>query len=433
MKKLAMIAVLAWACAVSSARAEADLGRKVDDLLAPFVAARDFNGVVRIARGDTVLAERSYGKADWDLDVPLTPASRFRVASITKTFTGAAVAMLAERGKVSYDDPLATYVPDFPAGDRIKVRHLLRHASGVTNPSAPPCGDAKLDDLVADLAAKPLAFEPGTGTRYSNGGYALLARVIEKASGKPWEVFLRDEIFTPLRLEATSADARTAVMPQRSRGFVPGPGPGGVIHVSCEGAWAAIGAGSLVSSAADLHRWGRAVRNETLFKRSALEYPYGWGVRTYHDEPAIEQSGIINGFSSYLAVYLEEDLYVVLLTNVQSGMLTDLGKGLAALALGKEPAKLQPSPPEVPWTGAERARWVGRFRNDQIATIELREDGDGLNLRWGDSPDTLYIASTGPAKAWNRQDTIAMELKPDGSAITMRWGNGEAHEFRRLP
>jgi CubicO group peptidase (beta-lactamase class C family) len=433
MKNFAVLAVLTWTCTVAPARAESDMATRVEAWLAPIVASRDFNGLVRIARGEDVLAERFYGRADWDLDVPLTAASRFRIASITKTFTGAAVAMLAGRGKLSHADPVSKFIPGFPQVDRIQIRHLLLHASGVPNPSAPPCGDARLDDLVAELSRKPLDFEPGTKGRYSNGGYALLARIVEAASGKPWDVFLREEIFVPLKLDATAVDSRSAIMPQRARGFVPGPGPAGVAHVACEGAWAAIGGGSVVSSAADLHRWGRSVRNETLFKRSTLEHPYGWGVRTYHGKSVIEQSGIINGFSSYLAVYLDEELTVVVLTNIQSGMLTDVGKGLAAIALGKEPGAMQPSPESVPWTPAERRRWVGRFRNDQIATVELSEVDDALFLRWADSPETLFVASTGPSRAHDRQDAIGMELKSDGSSITMRWSNGDVHEFKRLP
>src|SRR4029077_4189283 len=219
----------------------------------------------------------------------------------------------------------------------------------------------------------------------------------------------------------------------RVRGFVPGPGAAGVQYARCEGGWAAIGSGALLSSAGDLVKWSRAVRNETLFKRTALEYPYGWGARKYFGKRAIEQSGILNGFASYLAVYPDDDLYVVVLSNVQSGELIEIGKGLAALAIGAEPPKLTPSPAMVASTSDERRRWVGRFKNDKIATVELSEHEGALYLRWENSADTVFIGSTGPSTAYDRQDSIAMELAPGGDSLRMRWSTGEWQEFKRLP
>jgi D-alanyl-D-alanine carboxypeptidase len=434
MRSLAAAVVLVASLA-RGAHAQTDprLSARVDQYLRPLVASGDFNGVALVARGGRVLVQRAYGKADWDLDAPLSARSRFRVASITKTFTAAAVAMLAEQGKLSVRDPLSKFVPDFPSGEKIQIRHLLLFAAGVPNPSASGCSAATLDDLVADLARKPLDFEPGTRSQYSNGSYVLLARVIEAASGTPWATFLHDRIFAPLRLDATTVDDPGRVVPDRARGFVPGVGPAGVEHAPCEGAWADVGSGSVVSSATDLYRWGRAVRAESLFKRTALEYPYGWGVRKYFDRSVIEQSGIVDGFSSYLAVYLDADLYVVLLTNVQSGTLTELGKALAALALGRPAPTVTPSPPSVAWTAAERARWVGRFRNERIATVTLSERGEGVRLRWADSPETLFLSATGPSAAYDRQDGIALTLSADGAAISMRWANGDVQDFRRIP
>jgi hypothetical protein len=147
----------------------------------------------------------------------------------------------------------------------------------------------------------------------------------------------------------------------------------------------------------------------------------------------MEQSGIVDGFSSYLAVYLDADLYVVLLTSVQSGTLTELGKGLAALALGVSAPTIAPSPPSVPWTAAERARWVGRYRDERIATVTLAERGEGVRLRWADSPETLFLSATGPSTAYDRQDGIALTLSADGGSISMRWANGDVQEFRRIP
>jgi CubicO group peptidase (beta-lactamase class C family) len=402
----------------------------VDAYLAPVVKSRDFNGVVLVAKGEKILAQKAYGTADFELGAPLTVQSRFRIASVTKTFTAAAIAILAERGKLALDDPLSKYVPDYPGGDKITIRHLLGHQSGVANSDSLPCSNATLDDLIRESAAKKPAFEPGTKSRYSNAGYALLARVVERVSGQPWDAFVRNEISKPLGLADTDADNEVRVTPRKVRGYVPGPGENGLLNARCQGAWAAIGSGSLLSTVGDLHRWARAVRDDTLFHRSKLDYPYGWGVRKYFDRAVIEQSGIMNGTSSYVAAYFDDDLYVVVLANVQSGMLTAIGKGLAALALGAEPPRLTPSPPIVATASEERGRWIGTFTNPEVASPRISESDGGLVLRWCNSCDPVYLVGAGAGRLYNRLDSIALELNGDGT-ITMKWPEGEPKKFVR--
>ncbi|HEX7681902.1 MAG TPA: serine hydrolase domain-containing protein [Thermoanaerobaculia bacterium] len=432
MRFLSALLLLLNATSLPAAVSDSDLAKRVDAYLAPLAASHDFNGVVLIARGDKVLTEKSYGLADWELNVPITARSRFRIASITKTFTAAGITILAERGKLAYDDPLSKFIPEFPSAQKITIRELLGHSSGVADPKSLPCSDATLDDLVKEIAVQPLAFEPGTKSRYSNGGYTLLARVIEVASGMAWQDFLAKEVFAPLALSETTVDRRGPIIPMRAHSYVPGPGAAGLLNAPCEGAWAAIGGGAVIASAGNLHRWARAVRNETLFKRKALEYPYGWGVRKYYGRNVIEQSGILSGTSSYLAAYLDDDLYIVVLANMQSGALTSVGKGLAAIALGVEPPRVVPSPPAVASTPDERKRWLGHFMNPNIATVEIAEHDGALYLRWADSRDTVYLTATGPSTSYDRQDSIALELTSDG-VLHMRWPDGEPQLFTRLP
>jgi len=415
---------------LAAAALTASLEAKVDAYLNPLVRAKDFNGVVLVAKGEKPLVQRSYGMADWELDARLTMRSRFRIASITKTFTAAAISILAERGRLSYADPLSKFIPGFPNGEKITIRHLLLHQSGVGESDASPCSSATLDDLVREIESAKPAFEPGTNGRYSNAGYALLASVIERASGQTWDAFLRNEIFKPLSLADTLADSEMNVVPRRVSGYVPGPGESGFLNAHCQGAWAAIGSGALISTAGDLHRWARAVRNESLFRRSTLEHPYGWGVRKYFDRDAIEQSGIMNGTASYVATYLKDDLYVVVLSNVQTGALTSIGKGLAALALGAEPPKLTPSPPTVASTAEERSKWIGRFASDKVGSPRIAESDGTLTLRWCATCDAVYLVSTGPMRSYDRQDSIALELTPDGG-LTMRWPDGNVATFVR--
>jgi CubicO group peptidase (beta-lactamase class C family) len=374
-------------------------------------------------------------RANWEPGVPTTPRTRFRIASITKTFTGAAVVMLAERGKLSLQDPLSRFIPEFPSGEKIRIRHLLLHQSGVGNPESEPCDDVALDGLVAQIARKPLSFPPGTSSLYSNGGYALLARVIEKASGRPWEDFLREEIFRPLSLTETCRDRMDKIVPNRAEGYVPGPGPLRLVNAPCTSAEGAIGSGALLSTAGDLRVRARAVRNQRLFRRTALEHPYGWGIRTYFGRAAIEQSGIVNGAASYVAAYLNDDVYVVVLSNVQTGLVDQVGKGLGAIALGAAPPVLTASPDARPATDEERLRWVGRYANASIGAFTVDERMGELYQRWEGARFRSYIALLNDRSAHNAQESAAMQPIRDQEggikAIQVSWGGSTPQEFQR--
>jgi CubicO group peptidase (beta-lactamase class C family) len=426
---VATLASAAVLCEPLHAQAAGDPGPRVDAYLREVVNAGDFNGVVLIARGDSVLVSRAYGVADATTGARNTIAMRFRIASITKTFTAAGAAVLAEEGKLRFTDTVSRHVPGLPPAGRITVRQLLLHSAGVPNPQTHPCSRVTLDSLVADIGARPLDFEPGTRSQYSNGGYNVAARVIEAASGMTWAEFLRRRVLEPAGLATTGIDTPDAT-PSVARGHV--PGPRGMEPVACEATWGAIGSGSLVSTAPDLHRWARAVREDRIFNLRELEYPYGWGVRQYHDRRVIEQSGILGGTSSYVAAYVDDDVYVVVLANLQTGMLTNIGIALGGLVFGREPEPLTASPPSGPWTAAELERWVGRFHSPQITTVTLTAEKGALRLRWSDSPETVYIASVSPSRAHNRLDSIGMTLSADGSTITMRWSNGDTFAFQRV-
>ena len=263
----------------ASSKAPRKLQARVDAYLAPYVANRDFSGFVLIARGDDVLVNKGYGMANFKLGVPNTADTKFRIASLTKTFTAAAIVMLKERGLLSFDDKLGKFLPDFPKGDKITLLQMLLHKSGIPNPddTATFHQQIPLDAVVMSIGKKPLDFDPGTTDKYSNGGYLVLARVVEKVSGQSYESFLRKNIFEPLRMKDTGNFQEEPIVPHRASGYLPGPGIEKIENAPVHNLSTSIGSGSLYSTANDLLRWARAVRSEKLYKRTALPYPFGWG------------------------------------------------------------------------------------------------------------------------------------------------------------
>ncbi|HWS72689.1 MAG TPA: serine hydrolase domain-containing protein, partial [Thermoanaerobaculia bacterium] len=213
-------AVVAHAAAIPAAKLDA-IGSEV-------VATKGAPGVaIGVLRGGHVVYAKGFGVADLENNVPLRAGSVFPIASVTKTFTAAAVLQLVADGKVALDDDIGKYLPDLPLrGKGVTVRRLLDHTAGVHNlttnraywaQAANPIEPAELAKFFRD---EPLDFEPGSRYAYSNSGYILLGLLIEKASGMSYPDYLRTHFFTPLGLTHTSYCGGPSLVAARVRGYV---------------------------------------------------------------------------------------------------------------------------------------------------------------------------------------------------------------------
>src|SRR5690606_36453735 len=219
---------------------------------------------VLVLRDGQPLVRRGYGLADLQTGAPVTPETNFRLASVSKQFTAAAILLLAQDGKLSLDDPVRKWLPSLPASaDPITLRHLLTHGSGLIDYEDLMAPDAtgQVNDIdVLHMLEREdrLYFEPGTSYRYSNGAYALLALIVGKASGQDFASFLRARIFEPLGMDNTVAYENViSTVPNRAYG-----------HSLVDGAWvrtdqsptsAVLGAGGIYSSIDDMARWDAAL------------------------------------------------------------------------------------------------------------------------------------------------------------------------------
>jgi len=418
---------------------DSELEAKIDAYLAPYVAHRDFSGVVLIARGDDVLMSKGYGMANYELGVPNTPDTKFRIASLTKTFTAAAIVMLKERGMLSFDDKLNKFLPDFPKGDKISVRHMLLHESGIPNPDyeATFCKQLTIDELVRSLARKPLDFEPGTSDKYSNGGFLLLAFIVEKVSGQSYERFLHSNIFEPLGMKNTGNFDPEPIVSHRASGYLPAPGPDKIENAPIRNLSSSVGSGSLYSTANDLFRWARAVRSEQLYKRRALPYPFGWGERKHLGHDCLEQAGITPGFRSKFLVYLDEPVTVVCLANIESGLFSRWDKDLPAIIFqGK--GKVPSSFPEAAAVAPQRlSECVGDYQASSGLNLHVVERGGHLFSTFNDSPVRTYLMPTSEKELFNRADyaTITLSRNSEKRVGEMTWrfdGTGDPLKFVRV-
>ncbi len=363
----------------------------VDHDLQPLRDLEVFDGVALVARGGRILALRASGLANVELGVPNTPATRFRIASLSKLFTAVVVGRLYERGTLAPDTPVSRFLPGFPDGDRITIDLLLHHRSGVKSLNDLPIHEDamhgnSLDDLIAEIGKQPLEFAPGERTQYSNGGYAVLAKILELASGERYEALLKREVLDPLGLDATAHEADGALIAGRAFGYLPDPAHRhGRVPAPYQEMATKTGGGSLVSSVEDLFRFAQAIGRDRLLRSST------WPSVLPIENGTLIATGRCPGYNAALLRRLEDDVTVILLSNnYASGMLAEVANDLAEQAMGR----LAPPPrwrADVVLAASRLAPLAGRFEVPADAgflpetTLALRLEGDQLVAYAGDT------------------------------------------------
>jgi CubicO group peptidase (beta-lactamase class C family) len=409
--------------AAATAFDAATIERRADRWINPYVVAGDFSGVVLIAQGDQILVQKAYGKADFQHNVVNKIGTRFRIASLSKTFTAAAIELLIAQGKLSLKDHLTKYVGGIPNGTEMTVEQLLTHESGVGElDTADVYRDCLTnEELIRRLRAVSPLFAPGTDSRYSNEGYFLLALIIEKVSGMPYAAFLQKNVFDPLQLANTGSACKEPPSGPNATGNVPAAKAGSVVPLSFEEA-AIIGPGSLYSTAHDLYAWLRAVDANPTFQVQHLEYPYGWGKRNYSGRDLIEQSGIHEGFNAHMALYPKEHLYAVVLSNVQSGLFNRIPKDLEAVLFGGETSRpVEVKPVEV--SAASLAQYAGSYKAPEVPIPQNMVVQDGqLYMQWGSYPFLRILTPTAKDEFFFRYEYARVRFVRDhGKIVGMVW------------
>ncbi len=230
---------------------------------------------VLIARNGQILYQKGFGYADVGNRVPVTPETKFRIGSITKQFIATAILKMQEEGKLSVEDKLSKFVPGFPRGDEVTIRHLLTHTSGihsytnrpgflkyVTMPITPAA-------LVDTIKAYPYDFNPGDRYLYNNSGFFLLGYIIEKMSGMSLADYLKENLFKPLGMNNTGVYTVTRLLDHEAYGY-DRDNVNITKALNWDMTWAG-GAGSLYSTAPDLYTWNEAVFNGKVLSRRKSE------------------------------------------------------------------------------------------------------------------------------------------------------------------
>lgn len=242
----------------------------LDSLMLPLVKDKLISGTILIAINDNILLHEAYGMANIEKGIPNTTDTKFPIASITKMFTAVSILQLYERGKLDLQDKLNKLIPDFPQGDKITITNLLNHTSGIPSYNSVEERNTNFEELISIIKELPLKFQPGKDNDYSNSGFTLLAYIIEKVSGMPYEDFVAENIFKPSKMN------NSGILPADSNIMIDNLAQGytfdtGRIQPANTRRPHGKGEGSLYSTTTDLYKFNKALFNNKLISKKTLD------------------------------------------------------------------------------------------------------------------------------------------------------------------
>ncbi|MGA7436568.1 MAG: serine hydrolase domain-containing protein [Luteibacter sp.] len=400
---LILVGMVAW-CAVAPAQ-EAPSWRAQADAVVQGIPPDGPGASIVVMQGSRVVYTAARGLASVELGVPISPASRFRIGSLTKTVTAAAVLRLQADHRLDIDQPINTWLPDFPNAAHITVRQLLNHTSGVSDE-----WDAPLEEhfdtptRLSFISKAPPDFPPGTDWRYSNSGYMLLGAILEKVTGKPWDEALREGTIAPLGIQHMAFENDWAVVPGLTQGYtldhagqlakpilysISGPGAAGSLSADA-GSVAAL----LHGLATAPEPWPAIFRAmSTPARIGDVDLPYGLGAvpGKLRGVPVVEHAGGIEGYSAYYVYIPGSDTSVAVLQNSDALKVTarSMARRIAAIAAGRPYLTFT----ITPWPAKAVEAVAGTYRIDGDSHHRISvHDGKIQIQRSGGPQSTLLTA-----------------------------------------
>lgn len=420
------------------------LNYELDALVKAYTQQNKFSGAVLVARGDKVLLSKGYGLANREHNVENTPQTVFRLGSMTKPFTAIAIMQLVEEGRVSVEDTASQYFPDFPNGQIITIHHLLSNTSGIPDYITLPEYELimthrkSVNELIALFHDKPLQYRPGVDFNYSNSNWVLLGAIIEQVRGESYAGVIRKHIFEPAGMAYSGYTWEQPFIKHRANGYI--DTGTGIVNAAVVDESTMHGAGALYSTVEDLYRWDRALYDEELLRQATLQqmftpvqtingqgYGYGWTIETLHQRRSISHSGGIPGFVSNIARFIDEDVVIIILSNLGSAAFPEMTRDLAAIVFG-EPYQMPSARQFVTVDPAVFADYVGDYNLvyfGRTTVLTFTAEGDKLVMKTPGLPASV-LSPMSEAKFYARSKgdvemTFAREADSRVNSIAMVW------------
>lgn len=365
---------------------------RVDKLFAQYDRPDSPGCAVGVIQDGRFIYKRGYGSANLDYGVPLTAKSVFYIASTSKQFTAASIAILADQGRISLEDDVRKYVPELPDyGQVVRIRHLVHHTSGIRDYltlmslAGMPYENVLTEENTIALIARQreLNFKPGEEYLYSNSGYFLLSVIVKRASGKSLGQFADEHIFKPLGMKNTHFhENRNLIVKERVTAYA--AAPENSFRVEYYSNFDKVGDGGLLTSVDDLYLWDQNFYENKLRPRNLMEqiqipgkfndgrsqdYAFGLNIGEYKGLASVSHGGSFMGFRTELLRFPGQRFSVVCLCNVSIANPASLARQVADIYLAEDIQK-------------GLTQFAGRFHSPELeATYDITVVGENLMLR----------------------------------------------------
>lgn len=368
---------------------------KVDEYMNARLAVKNAGGAVLIARDGQLIVNKGFGIADVGANTPISAETKFRIGSITKQFTAAAILLLHEEGKLNVDSPFCNYMESCPdAWKPVTVRNLATMSSGIPSFTGLPefrelrKKDMKPAESIALVSHLPLKAKPGDVFEYSNTNYIILGMIIEKVSGRSYEDFLAERITKPLGLKNTGYDHGKERLNLSALGYSLKDDE--VVPAERASMMVPFSAGALYSTTGDLYKWNVALHGGKLYKKpetlalmlTPSQNNYAFGVNVVTDAKGrkrVSHGGAIEGFLSDAAYYPTEKLFMAILVNNDRVPASDVLRTLTAIYDGT-PYTLPKKRIAVKVDAAILDKYVGEYELTPTVKFKFSREGEGLVL-----------------------------------------------------
>lgn len=334
---------------------------KIEELIQTYNDNGQFNGSILVAENGEVIFKRGYGLANIEWSIPNKPDTKFRIGSITKSFTAMLIMQLVEEGKIHLEDKIIDHLPGYreDIGGKVTIHHLLSHTSGIPNYTVFPEYFSKIsrlptnvDEFIEEYCEKDLEFEPGSKYTYSNTGFFLLGAIIENIDGKKYGEVLREKILEPLNMKNTGYDDNESIIKKRADGYL--PFFKGCINASYVDMSVPFSAGGMFTTVEDLYLWDQALYTEKLLTQEYknvlfTEYPttpegfpaFGWTkekLTIFADGDSlytISRTGGINGFWGLITRVIGDKHSVIIMNNTARTNLDKMTENILKIIYGE--------------------------------------------------------------------------------------------------
>lgn len=418
---------------------------KIDSLIQAYVKLNKFNGVALITKNGKKIFENTYGYSNKYKNILHTKDNIFLIGSLTKSFTASIIMKLVDEKKLSLDDTVTKFLPEYKIANHVTVKHLLSHTAGIyeifRNPNYfKQAYDSKKFSTAEKLSffnTQPLDFVPGSQFSYSNSGYILLGVIIEIITKDSYENALKRYILNPMKMTHTGYDYGQL---KNEKQKVVGYSYLSKTRQLESKLWnpdLLFSSGALYSTTADIYKFYKGLTTYQLISKENLSaatspyiggYGYGWFIDSIANDKIINHGGNIDGFTSYLLFHPKTDICIILLNNITSSTLETIGNSIYKILTDK-PYNLPKPKKEIQLNVDELTKYVGLYKVSEDYMMRVTVEKENLFLQIN-KEEKMKLSAESTKYFFIKDEDISLEfISKDGQIVELKLKQGLSTKY----